>query len=237
MVYWLHEDWRGDSEDAPSVWMEKDWSGLVSVKQLVPHRCHSAHAGTSHSPERFYLPMNVWQAVHILPAVMVLVILWFTPAEGRREITDRVAIALLRLHRGKWGDLLCFIWHITRRRAPWAHEQNITHRLHSVFAAEEAFELPIGQGPPPPWMTGNQSDASTSPRCVEVCEQALTQKGKDLWVFLSPVVSVKLQLSLIHSDWMKVTLWFQHTSRHPVRRLRYFATYWIYIQWSSHTLI
>lgn len=50
--------------------------------------------------------------------------------------------------------------------------------------------------------------------CMHV--HTCTNKKRGLCVFFFLVALVKLQLWIIHSDWIKVTLWFKETFKYPV---------------------
>lgn len=157
----------------------------------------------------------------------------------QKKITDRVTIAPL-----DWGDGGIFLaLSVTCKKTPWAHEQRKTLFVLCLSLKQDSASHQTWQ--PPEWrviwLRRRRLCTRRQPRSTRgfMCEHAHTRtnKKRDLCVFFSPVALMKLQLWIIHSDWMKVTLWFQGTFKYTVLLniiLRYILS--VFTLKHSHTL-
>lgn len=216
MVCWMHQEWgRASVSTTISLWMERK-----SVKNSS-----LCHTGATRPLQGIYICQrllfaNDWLASHSYPP-------WgggvgdpfINSRSKQKKITDRVTIAPLDQR-----DFLCFICHMQENTlGPWAENNTLGFvsclPLKQDSSTHQTWQPPEWQVI---WLCRRRLCTRRQPRSWEVscaCERALKHKQKrDLCVcvFFSPVALVKLQLWIIHSDWMKVTLWFRGTLKYPV---------------------
>lgn len=125
-----------------SLWMDRK-SVDVSQKSSLHH--------TSVPAGNFYLPMNDWQAIHVLPEGMVFGHPFIYWRSKQKNITHRVTVTAV-----EWGDegiSFCFICHTQENTmGPWA-ENNTCYCF--VFATEARFRSSSDMATS--WTTGNMT--------------------------------------------------------------------------------